>query len=89
MEKFDARKLSIDAQQEIRYQVIRLKKQGHKRSEISVITGVHTSTISALCTLYKKGGKKALKIQKRGRPTGSNRTLIPEQEKEIQKAIYD
>ncbi len=89
MEKFDARKLSTDAQQEIRYQVIRLKKQGHKRSEISEITGVHTSTISAWCTLYKKGGKKALKIQKRGRPTGSNRTLTPDQEKEIQKAIYD
>lgn len=89
MKKFDARKLSTDAQQEIRYQVIRLKKQGHRRSEISEIVGVHPGTISAWCSLYKKGGKKALKIKKRGRPTGSNRTLTPDQEKEIQKAIYD
>jgi transposase len=89
MEKFDARKLSTDAQQEIRYQVIRLKEKGHKRSEISDITGVHPGTISAWCKLYESGGKKALKIKKRGRPNGTCRTLTQEQEKEIQKAIYD
>lgn len=89
MEKFDARKLSTDAQQEIRYQVIRLKKQGHKRSEISSITGVHPGTVSKWCSLYKSGGKKALKIKQRGPQTGTTRTLEPNQEKELQKAIYD
>ncbi len=89
MKNNDARKLSTDAQQEIRYQVIRLKKQGRKRSEISEITGVHPSTISAWCGLYNSGGKEALKIKKRGRPSGSCRTLSPEQEKELQKAMYD
>ncbi len=89
MEKIDARKLSTAAQQEIRYQVIRLKKQGRKRLEISQITGVHPGTISAWCTLYKNGGKKALKIKKRGPEVGSNRTLTPDQEKQLQKAIYD
>ena len=34
MIKFDARKESTDVQREIRYQVIRLKEKGHKRSEI-------------------------------------------------------
>jgi len=89
MEKFDARKLSTDAQQEIRYQVIRLKGKGHKRSEISEITGVHPGTISAWCTLYKTGGKEALMIKKRGRPEGSCRTLFDYQEKEVQKALID
>jgi transposase len=89
MEKIDARKLSTDAQQEIRYQVIRLKQKGLKRSEISNITGIYPSTISVWWRLYKNGGKKALKIKKRGRPTGSNRTLLQNQEIEIQKAIYD
>lgn len=89
MEKIDARKLSTTAQQEIRYQVIRLKKQGRKRLEISDITGIHPSTISAWWKLYKNGGKKALKIKKRGPEVGSNRTLTPDQEKELQKAIYD
>jgi len=89
MKKFDARKLSTDAQQEIRYQVIRLKKKGHKRSEISEITGVHGGTISKWCTLYKTGGRQALKIKKRGRPEGSCRTLSGDQERKIQNDLID
>jgi transposase len=81
--------LSTETQQEIRYQVIRLKKQGRKRSEISEITGIHPSTISAWWKLYKKGGKKALKIKKRGPEVGVYRTLSSDQEKEIQKLILD
>lgn len=89
MEKIDARKLSTDAQQQIRYQVIRLRKQGRKHSEISAITGVSRSTCSTWWTLYQKEGKEALKIKNRGRPKGSCRTLTIEQEKELQKAIRD
>jgi transposase len=89
MKKNDARKLSTDAQQQIRYQVIRLKKQGRKFDEISEITGIHRSTCSAWWNLYKREGIKALKIKKRGRPTGACRTLEVEQEKELQKAIRD
>ena len=89
MEKIDARKLSTDAQQQLRYQVIRLRKQGRTHKEISAITGVSRSTCSTWWSLYQKEGKSALKIKKRGRPTGSCRKLDPEQEKEIQKAIRD
>jgi len=38
---------------------------------------------------YKKEGKKALKIRKRGRSIGTCRTLTSGQEKELQKAIRD
>ena len=79
--------MTTDVQQEICYQVICLKKQGRKRFEISKITGIDPSTISAWWKLYKNEGKKSLKIKKRGRPTGSNRTLTQDQEREIQKAI--
>lgn len=89
MEKIDARKLSTDAQQQQRYQVIRLRKQGRKHSEISAITGVSRSTCSTWWTLYKNGGKKALQIKQRGRPLGSCRTLSPEQEKILQKNMRD
>ena len=89
MKKNDARKLSTDAQQQIRYQVIRLKKQGRILEEISKITGVHRSTCSQWWNLYRAEGKKALKIKKRGRPPGSCRTLSPEQEKELRKEIHD
>ena len=89
MEKFDARKLSTDAQQQIRYQVIRLRRQGRSHKEISAITGICRSTCSTWWNLYKTQGKKALKIKKRGRPIGSCRKLNQEQEKEIQKTICD
>jgi transposase len=89
MKKIDARKLSTDAQQQIRYQVIRLKEQGRTLYEISEITGVHRSTCSQWWTLYRGEGKKALKIKKRGRPSGSCRTLSQEQEKGLRKAIQD
>lgn len=89
MKKIDARKLSTDSQQQIRYQVIRLKEQGRTLYEISEITGVHRSTCSQWWTLYRGEGKKALKIKKRGRPSGSCRTLSQEQEKELRKAIQD
>ena len=89
MEKFDARKLSPSAQQEIRHQVIRLREKGLKRYEVSDITGVHPSTISRWWKVYKESGKKALKGKKQGRPAGTGRTLSPAQEKEIQNALID
>ena len=89
MEKIDPRKLSTDAQQQLRYQVIRLRKQGRKHSEISAITGVSRCSCSTWWALYQKGGKKALKIKKRGRPSDSCRKLNKEQEKQIQKAMRD
>ena len=89
MEKIDPRKLSTDAQQQLRYQVIRLRKQGRKHKEISAITGVSRSTCSTWWARYQKEGKEALKIKKRGRPHGSYRTLSSEQEEIIQKSMYD
>ena len=89
MEKIDARKLSTEAQQQIRNQAIRLKKSGRTYKEISEITGVHTSAIGQWYRAYQREGPKAIRIKKRGRPTGSCRTLSLEQEKLLQKAIYD
>jgi len=89
MEKIDARKLSTEAQQQIRNQAIRLKKSGRTYNEISEITGVHQSAIGRWYRSFKKEGAKAIRIKKRGRPKGSCRTLSPQQEKELQKAIYD
>ena len=89
MEKIDARKLSTEAQQQIRNQAIRLKKSGRTYKKISEVTGVHQSAIGRWYRAYQREGPKAIRIKKRGRPTGTCRTLSPEQEKELQKAIYD
>ena len=89
MEKVDARKLSTEAQQQIRNQAIRLKKAGKTYEEIAEITGVHSTTACKWYKAYLRGGKAAITIKKRGRPKGSCRTLTAIQEKELQKAIRD
>jgi len=89
MEKIDARKLNTEAQQQLRNQAIRLKKSGRTYKEIAEITGVHGTTACKWYKAYLRGGKTAVTIKKRGRPKGSCRTLTPEQEQELQKAIRD
>ena len=89
MEKTDARKLSTEAQQQLRNQAIRLRKSGRKYKEIAEITGVHETTVCKWYKAFLRDGKSAVAIKKRGRPKGSCCTLQPEQEKELQKAIQD
>ena len=89
MEKIDARKLSTEAQQQIRNQAIRLKKAGRTYKEIAEITGVHGTTACKWYKAYLRDGRSAVTIKKRGRPKGSCRTLKIEQEIELQKAIRD
>ena len=89
MEKIDARTLTREAQQLIRKQVIRLRKAGKTYREISELVGIHKSTACSIYKKYEKGGHKAVKGKKRGRPEGSNRTLTPEQEQRLKRAITD
>lgn len=87
MEKTDARKLSTEAQQQLRNQAIRLRKAGRKYKEIAEITGVHETTVCKWYKAFLRKGRAAVAIKKRGRPEGSCRTLTQEQEKELQRAI--
>lgn len=68
---------------------IRLKESGKTYKAIAEIVHVQPTTICAWYKAYQQGGKKAIKIKKRGRPSGSCRTLTAAQENEIQKAIVD
>jgi len=56
---------------------------------MSEITGLNLSTACQFYKAYEKGGRNATKIKKRGRPTGSCKTLTPEQEYRLKKAITD
>ena len=89
MEKRDARKLTTGAQQELREMAIRLKESGKTYKVIAEIVHVQPTTICAWYKAYQRGGKKAIKIKKRGRPSGSCRTMTEAQEYEIKKAIVD
>jgi transposase len=89
MKKIDARKLTTEAQQHLRHQAIRLRKSGRTYGEISEVTGVHPTTVCQWYKSYERGGAKAVRIKKRGRPTGSCRTLSQAQEKELRRAIRE
>jgi transposase len=89
MEKIDARKLSLENLELLRYQAIRLLEQGRKQVEVAGIIGVRAATISDWLRTYKAGGKKALKLQHPGPQKGFNNILGVEEEKEIQKMIID
>ena len=89
MEKIDARKLSLENLELLRYQAIRLLEQGRKQVEVAGIIGVRAATISDWLRTYKAGGKKALKLQHPGPQKGFNSILGVEEEKEIQKMIID
>ena len=89
MERIDARKHKPEVQQQLRNQAIRLRKMGWKYTPISEVVGVNVNTVAKWCRAYKKGGEKAIRIQKRGRKKGMKRILNLIHESQIKQAIRD
>lgn len=71
----------------VRKQVVRLKKQGLKGSEIEELVGVYQTRISQIWVMYQKGGYAGIKPQKSGRKPKSNMLLSEEEQKEIRQVI--
>ena len=89
MEKTDIRRLKPEVQEQLRKQVVRLRKSGKSFKEISEIVGIHFTNTCKIFKAYEKDGPDAIKAKTRGRKKGSCRTLDPEQEKRLKKAITD
>jgi len=89
MEKQDTRKLKPEVQQQLRIQVVHLRKARKSYQEIADIVGIHPTNACKIFKAYEKGGQKAIQAKKRGPKKGSRRTLSAEQEKELKKAITD
>ncbi len=89
MEKTDARKYKPEVQQQQRNHAARLFKKGWKNKDIAEAFGISQVTVSRWRKAYKQDGSKGLKISKRGRRKGQLRTLSPDQEQELKKAVTD
>ena len=91
MEKRDARKLSADAQQELRIRAVKMVESGMSMTRLAVssILEVSSKQVGSWVKRYEQGGYQALKSKQKGRPEGSGQQLTSEQEKEIQKLITD
>lgn len=89
MKKRDARSLSPETQEEIRRQAIRLLKANHKMQEVADRLEVSRKAVHDWKVAYKKGGMKALKAKKQGRPKGTGLTLSDKQQRKIRTIICD
>jgi transposase len=89
MEKIDARKHSPQTQYEIRKQVVRLRKQGVANKLVAEGLGISVGRASKTWQSYKKEGSKAIKLGRRGRRAGEQRTLSMDQESDLRKALID
>ncbi len=87
MENIDLRTLSAEARKEIRQAAVRMYKKGHRKSDIAESLGLRKTTVGQWINAYEKQGAAALKETDRGRPTGTGRTLTPEQEARIRRDI--
>lgn len=89
MYKPDARYLSIETQNYLRHQAIRLREQGQRVCDISAYLGVNRSTVSKWWRQYQRDGQAALIQQERGRQVGEGRTLSPSDEAGIAAALLE
>lgn len=89
MEKEDARKLSEPEQYLLRKQIVRFHKLGQNRRWISQHLGVCYSMVCRIVKLYLQEGPAGLRLGQRGRKSGEQRSLSPEQEAHIQQLIQD
>ena len=89
MEKRDARRLKISAQQELRERGVKMREQGMGYKEIAQILEVHYTTVSTWYAKYKREGKAGIQIKQRGRKTGEKKRLDPRQESQIIKRLID
>lgn len=85
----DSRKLSVEALNERRRQVVECRQRGMTQKEVSALCGMSTVTIGKIDGLFKEGGWSAVQVIKEGRPKGKGRILTSEQERDAQKVIAD
>jgi transposase len=87
MDRPDARHLTIETQNYLRQQAIRLREQGKRVKDISEYLGVHRSTVWDWWWEYKHYGEAGLYQLNRGRQVGDGRILEIEEEEAIQAAM--
>jgi len=89
MEKIDARTITGKALELLRKQAIRICKTGKTQAEVAALLGVARLTVGIWWRAYQASPENGLKVKKRGREIGADRTLDEAQAKEIRHLICD
>jgi len=87
--KSDARKLPLEALNERRRRAMNLRLKGKTWKKVSEEAELSINTCRLAYAAWEEGGWKAVAVKKRGRKSGSGRRLRWEQEKHIQRLIFD
>lgn len=66
----DARSLPAVAQEDLRCKAVKAVMNGRTQVEVAEIFGITRQAVSKWLKAYRKGGEKALKARRRGRPKG-------------------
>jgi transposase len=85
----DARSLPAAAQEEKRRTAIRLRQEKQTFAQIGETLGVHWATVHGWWKRYEADGLDGLVAQRRGRRTGTQRTLTAAQERTIRTLVAD
>jgi len=90
MRNNDARNLTIEQQEEVRRRVATMVvKQGMTVTGAAQLMGVSRRNASRWVKLFREGGAKALKQERRGRRVGTKRRLTSRQENAVRRTIVD
>lgn len=88
MKKKDARSLSQDTQEAIRIKAVKAVLRGKKQNETAEIFGVTPKAVNNWMKVYRKGGLRALRKGRKGRPVSESR-LKGWQAAQIVKTVID
>lgn len=90
MEKKDARSLTQEQQETLRFTAVRMVfEQGYTQRETGKALGVTRQEVNRWCRKYEKFGWDSLKVAKRGRRPGEQAALKPDQCAPVVKLISD
>jgi len=89
MRENDSRKLSVEALNERRRQVLACLLKGMNQQAAGEQCGVSVVTVWDVWKRYQRGGAKAIAVNRPGRRPGKGRILTSEQEREAQKLIAE
>jgi transposase len=87
MKTKDARSLPSVAQEDLRIKAVKAVLDGTKQVDVAKILGVTRQAVGKWVKIYRKGGEKALKAKRKGRPKGGS--LLPWQAAQIAKSVVD
>lgn len=85
----DARRLSQDAQEELRLRAVALIEEGRTQVEAAEILDVSRQSVNEWARAHRVGGEEALRARKRGRKAGEKTALSARRQDQIAKAIRE